>query len=155
MLYIDDRYLISLGFPISIDAFGNEKIKDFGISQECQQRAKVLTGDTECELRFKREEDIKCQAKRKEEEGEARVDQKRAEDQRMVDSLCAVAQLPSSEENLQHCTLAMFAEPVADALRDFISGRHATIKTKGATKHLKSHEVKKLLYKRPSQVVLI
>jgi len=31
----------------------------------------------------------------------------------------------------------MFADPCADALRDFISGRHATITTKAATKHLK------------------
>jgi len=143
MKYVGDPYLISLGFPISIDSYGNEKIKTFGISQECQQRAKVLTGDTECELRFKREEEIELQAKRRVEEGKAKVDQKRDDDQRTVDSLCTAAQLPSSRENLKHCTLSMFAEPCADALRDFISGRHVTITTKTATKHLKKPRGKK------------
>lgn len=41
----------------------NERIKDMGISPECQLRAKCLTGESAVDLRNKRVEEIELRAK--------------------------------------------------------------------------------------------
>ena len=56
--YIPDEVYLSLGFPADIDAYGNSKIKTAGISQENQQQAKYLTGDTKIASQAKRNANI-------------------------------------------------------------------------------------------------
>jgi len=137
MRYIDDKYLISLGFPASIDAYGNEKIKEQGIAQECQQRAKCLTGQAEVAARAKRLEEIANEKKRKQDQAKARAIQKRIEDLATVKALCEAAGKDPTQANLEHCTMEHFALCNADVLRHFIAARHPTMTNPTSTKHLK------------------
>ena len=138
MHYTSDSYLVSLGFPIDIDAYGVEKLKDRGISLEAQQRAKCLTGEAEIESRAKRDFEIDLRIQRSQEQTKAKADQKRDEDQTTVNMLCAAAGKDVSIENLvQYCSLKHFAVHNADVLRDFVAARHPTIKTPTGTKYLK------------------
>ena len=74
---------------------------------------------------------------RKEERGQAKVDQKRNEDQAMVGKLCSLAELEPSEENVGKCELKHFAQLNSPFLKDFILARHPTLKKACDISHLK------------------
>lgn len=137
LCYIPDEVFIKYGFPVDIDAYGNEKLCVAGISKENEQRAKVLTAAAEIASRAKRNEEIELELKRKADQANAKVDQKRSEDQAVVDELCSLVGRPSSEDNLQHCQLQHFAKLKAPKLRAFIAARHLQHRTPTSVKHLK------------------
>jgi len=137
LCYIPDEVFINYGFPVDIDAYGNEKLCVAGISKENEQRAKVLTAAAEIASRAKRNEEIELELKRKADQANAKVDQKRSEDQAVVDELCSLVGRPSSEDNLQHCQLQHFAKLKAPKLRAFIAARHLQHRTPTSVKHLK------------------
>ena len=116
MRHISDNYLISLGLPVSVDAYGDEKLKDKGILRECEQHAKCLTGGADIAAQAKREEGIEIEKKRRDDQAKSKFDQKRSEDQAIVSALCAAAGKIPSEDNLVHCTMAHFATSNANVL---------------------------------------
>ncbi|KAL7550652.1 hypothetical protein ACHAWF_013865 [Thalassiosira exigua] len=137
MRYIDDQYLIDLGFPVSLDANGEEKVKTMGIYLECQHRAKCLAGAAEVTHCAKREEELEAQKKRREEQTKVWATQKFNEDKATVKELCNAAGQDASEANLVHCTMTHFAACNDNTLQYFIAARHPTIQSATATKYLK------------------
>ncbi|KAL7550730.1 hypothetical protein ACHAWF_014800 [Thalassiosira exigua] len=137
MRYIPDEVYFKLGFRCDVDAYGKEKVRTAGISQEHMQRAKCLTGPAEVAARAKRQEEIDINLERKAELAKAKADQKTSEDRARVDRLCSLAAVPSSDANLEQCKLEHFAVLLAPELQDFIIARHSTFTKKAQLKHLK------------------
>lgn len=141
--YIGDRVFMEYGFPADIDANGEEKIRDATISQENQQRAKCLTAVAEIASRARRNHEIELETQRKENQEQAKIDQKCSEDQMIVDTVCSLAKLDSSEDNLVHCTLEHFDHLKAPELRAFIITRHPSYTKVSQIGHLKHPRAKK------------
>ena len=121
MQHVMDEVYIQHGFAVDKDMDNNDKINKAGISQENQQRAKCLTAPAEIERRVQREQLIELELKRKADEGKAKANQKRAEDQAVVDELCALAEVESSEDNVGSCTLVHMSDTMkAPQLRAWI-----------------------------------
>ena len=67
----------------------------------------------------------------------AKADRIRAEDQTMVDQLCAASNVESSEDNVANCTLEQLSKYNAPELRSWILARHPTHRNKKDINHLK------------------
>ena len=142
MRHIPDMVFIrAFGFPVDVGPDGEEKIRDAGISKENQQRCKCLTAPAEIACRKKRDEEVALEAKRIQDNKDATVQRRKAEDLHLCTAVCEAAGVTYSEENLAKCELKHFAKPKADQLRAFIVARMDEYPT------LKSA---KKLYKPPS-----
>eukprot|EP00956_Cyclotella_meneghiniana_P037122 scaffold134700_cov46-Cyclotella_meneghiniana.AAC.1 len=62
--HIPDEYYDELGFPKDKDVNGNDVLREAGISQESQQRSKILTHPEQSRLRKKRLDELKAKRQR-------------------------------------------------------------------------------------------
>ena len=129
MKHIPDEVFIGLGFRSDRDPRGNEKVNKATISQENQQRAKCLTAPAEIAARKQRDDELELDQKRKDNQAKAAEDLKRTQDQAMIDQLCALSNLESSEDNVAKCELGHFGGFKAGDLRNFILARSAMTAT--------------------------
>ena len=111
-----------------------------GITQECQQRAKCLTGDAEVTLRAKVAEEAELKKQAEEQRVKMLATRKRDEDMARVKKLCTVAKLlPPSEDQVANCTLEHLAKAfVADDFKGFILARHPIFKQPKDIKNLRN-----------------
>ncbi len=65
----------------------------------------------------------------------------------IVDTVCSLAKLDSSKDNLVHCTLEHFDHLKAPELRAFIIARHPSYTKVSQIGHLKHPRAKKLVVK--------
>ena len=107
-----------------IGIYGNVRVRDAGISQENQQRAKCLTAPSKVFKQNQRNEMTEIEIKISADCVEAKKDRKCNEDHAMINSICVSASLETSEENVGQCELKHFAKLKAPQLRAFILARH-------------------------------
>ena len=129
MRYIPDSVFIQLGFPKDTNAFGEEKVRAAGISQENQQRCKCLTAAAEIASREKQNRELEVEAQLKEDRKKAKVERKKNDAVAVDQRLCSIAGLEYSEANVAKCELKHFAQLKAPELRTFIVARHETYTT--------------------------
>ena len=128
--HISDEVFMSYGFPSDTDAYGETVIRNATISQENQQRAKILTGEAEVLKRSQRDMEIELVARQKDELAKSRADNVVNGDMALINKLCTYAGLEATEDNVKHCTIEHFWNLKKDELHAFILARDVTITDK-------------------------
>ena len=137
MKYIGDPMLIELGFPPDKRPNGEDFIRDKGISQEAQQRAKCLTGNAEVSLRAKLVEEAELAKQARDDRALTLAARGRREEQERIAKLCTAANLPPSEDNVAKCEMEHFNKLYAPELHQFVYGHHPTLRTLSQIRKLK------------------
>jgi hypothetical protein len=134
---ISDHVFMSHGFPVHINAYGDEKIRDTSITQENQLHAKCLTAEAEVRLRAKWDLDIQLKVRQKEVKAQAKDIQKQMEDEQLIKKPCSLAKVEPSEENIGRWELSHFEKMNASELKAFTIARHIEFNQLSHVVHLK------------------
>lgn len=108
--HISDEVCMSYGFPSDIDAHGESVVRSATVSQENQQRAKILTAEAEARKRTQRDNEIELAKRRKDNLAQSRADNVVNGELAVISKLCGHAGLEASEDNVRNCQIEHFSK---------------------------------------------
>ena len=143
--HIPDEVFMSYGFPADVDGYGETVVRGATITQENQQRAKILTAEAEIQKRAERDMAVELAHQQKENLAKCRADNLVSGELAIIETVCGHAGLEATEENVQHCSIVHFSKLRKDELITFIVARSKVYTDKKKAKHLNHPSAKKAL----------
>ena len=144
--HIPDEVFMSHGFPADIDAYGETFIRGATVTQENQQRAKILTSEAEIRKRSQRDMAVELVHQQKADLAKCRADNLVSGELAIIKMVCTNAGMEATEDNVKQCTIEHFSTLKKDELITFILARSEKYTEKRQVKHLLHPNPKKALY---------